>query len=632
MRNALRMSIIHTWVNGSDKRLHAWKEALVKKNRPIFVISKAPGVAGRHFRDHDELVHSLRSVIHSLREEDLADLHLVTGDLPAGEMRIGQMPTWLDRNKSCSTHLQVHHHWDIFKMRSQNVLEPKAKVWRESILPTFNSIAIESQLVTLAPQLTDTALYFNDDFFLTRRLARSDFSSPLFGPVFRMQNHVRVSSSAKGTSRADPDGEWPSLEYANWLLDRRFGARKRPYMAHFVKTYSTPLLQEVANIWGDELTNSAAVRFRGAGRGTALGLAFFASSYVIERHREALLWSFLVARSDRDSSGTYSTAERRTLLTEIGFIDTQSDGPILVVPEPIRLPNDGVEDALTKAGLGVPLSTRYSFTSHEGGYAYTGLNARPVLNQVESSNVSKKKPLKNNGWPHYRPGDNNNQVACTLNLFDCFGDAFMAEGDAVSVQEVFKRVSFEQPLCGDCIISSLLGASGQNGLSAFLPPPTSSTQSSVRVALSMSKNWRDAEYDTSGGRIRAVSLLRRYSYVLGDSPAELVPISKSDVTSKRLDGILSAIKDPGGPAFVVLNDDMSDRTSPKDADAMNRLMWRWMEALWPEKVRIFPFGFYTGLLLLLRCAGNLDRSSALRLQPSYSTQERLDVFTNKMPN
>jgi hypothetical protein len=206
------------------------------------------------------------------------------------------------------------------------------------------------------------------------------------------------------------------------------------------------------------------------------------------------------------------------LLTEIGFVDAQSDGPVLVVPEPVRLPNDGVEDALAKAGLGVPLSTRYSFTSHESGYAYTGLNARPVLRQAASSNVAKKKP-ENNGWPHYRPGDHKtSQIACTLNLFDCFGDAFMAkEGDAVSVQEVFKRVSFEQPLCGDCIISSLLGASGQNGLSAFLPLPTPSTQSSVRVALSMSKNWKDAEYDTSGGRTRAVSLLRRYSYVLGQT-------------------------------------------------------------------------------------------------------------------
>ena len=74
-----------------------------------------------------------------------------------------------------------------------------------------------------------------------------------------MQNNLRVLSSPKGTSRADPDGEWPSLEYANWLLDQRFGARPRPYLAHFVKSYSAPLLQEVAAIWGEELTEVGAL-------------------------------------------------------------------------------------------------------------------------------------------------------------------------------------------------------------------------------------------------------------------------------------------------------------------------------------------------------------------------------------
>ncbi|KIM88233.1 hypothetical protein PILCRDRAFT_3268 [Piloderma croceum F 1598] len=228
-----------------------------------------------------------------------------------------------------------------------------------------------------------------------------------------------------------------------------------------------------------------------------------------------------------------------------------SDSPVLVVSEPIR--HDG---ALTKAGLGVPLSTRYSFTSHESRYAYAGLNARPVLRQAGSN----KKPPQNNGWPHYRPGDNkDNQVACTLNLLDCFGDAFMAEeSDAVSVQEIFKRVSFAKPLCGE--------------LHYFEP----AGQLSVRVALSMSKNWRDAEYDTSGGQTRAVALLRRYSYVLAD----LVAIHKSDV-AQRLDGILTKIKDPGNPAFVVFNDDMFDRVTPKDADG---LCGGWMEALVPEKM------------------------------------------------
>jgi hypothetical protein len=32
----------------------------------------------------------------------------------------------------------------------------------------------------------------------------------------------------------------------------------RPYLAHFVKTYSAPLLQEVAAIWGEELTEVGA--------------------------------------------------------------------------------------------------------------------------------------------------------------------------------------------------------------------------------------------------------------------------------------------------------------------------------------------------------------------------------------
>jgi hypothetical protein len=248
-------------------------------------------------------------------------------------------------------------------------------------------------------------------------------------------------------------------------------------------------------------------------------LAFFASNYVIERHREALLWSFLIARSDRDSSGTYSAAERRILLTEIGFIGNQSDGSPLVVPEPIRQLKNEVAKTLSMAGFGAPLSTHYSFTSHESGYAYNWLKGRPVRTQSGSYVIVNKMrpPPANHGWPHYRPGDNkDNQIACTLDLFDCFGADFMAEGgDIVSVQDTFKRLSFEKPMCGDCIISSLLGASGRTGVSAFLPPPSLSPQRSNRVALSMSKNWTHAEYDTHGGRARAVSLLQRYSYVLG---------------------------------------------------------------------------------------------------------------------
>ena len=103
----------------------------------------------------------------SLRQEEIADLHLITGDFPlrdngsfsVEQKRMGQKPTWLDLQKVCSTSLRLHHHWELFKMRVQGITEPDANTWREKTLPTFNSIGIETQLVTLAPEMTDTFLY-----------------------------------------------------------------------------------------------------------------------------------------------------------------------------------------------------------------------------------------------------------------------------------------------------------------------------------------------------------------------------------------------------------------------------------------------------------------------------------------
>jgi hypothetical protein len=52
MRDALKLSIIHTWVNGSDQQLHAWKETVAKSQRPPSKgrILWLPGDAARHFR------------------------------------------------------------------------------------------------------------------------------------------------------------------------------------------------------------------------------------------------------------------------------------------------------------------------------------------------------------------------------------------------------------------------------------------------------------------------------------------------------------------------------------------------------------------------------------------------------
>lgn len=71
-----------------------------------------------------------------------------------------------------------------------------------------------------------------------------------------MQPDLLVESRAPeiDMSSEDSEGEWPGMMYANWLLDQRFGIRKRPYISHIAKIFSTPILLEMAAIWGEELS------------------------------------------------------------------------------------------------------------------------------------------------------------------------------------------------------------------------------------------------------------------------------------------------------------------------------------------------------------------------------------------
>lgn len=196
----LKLSIVHTWVNGSDARLSAIKEdvyaatkaTVVKGNK--FTATAKPGDAGRHFRQHGELVHSMRSAVKALGRDAIDGFHLVTTDLPLpalslaeldedededegsslearGDERMGQIPTWLNLDaEACAggPGVQMHHHWDLFKMRAAEAAETErareeqekaAGVWRDAVLPSFNSIGIETQLVTLASKMRDTFLY-----------------------------------------------------------------------------------------------------------------------------------------------------------------------------------------------------------------------------------------------------------------------------------------------------------------------------------------------------------------------------------------------------------------------------------------------------------------------------------------
>lgn len=110
------------------------------------------------FRTHGELLYSMRSVVRSFHPNELDKLHLITTDLPFNRnTRLGQLPTWFMVDQTCTLRIKAHHHWNLF--RQYGAINTDEDDWKASILPTFNSIGIEAQLVSLAPEMGDIFIY-----------------------------------------------------------------------------------------------------------------------------------------------------------------------------------------------------------------------------------------------------------------------------------------------------------------------------------------------------------------------------------------------------------------------------------------------------------------------------------------
>jgi len=159
------------------------------------------------------------------------------------------------------------------------------------------------------------SIYLNDDFFFMKDLHAADFHTPSFGLVFRLLSWPGLQSNPEEISTKPANGEWRPLEYTNFLLSKRFGFRKRPYPTHVAKVGALPLMQEMVRVWSDEFATTARHKFRGE-RGDAYMMTGFVH-FVVERHREAMLWTYVVGRigGDRDEWGT---EQRRRVWTELG--------------------------------------------------------------------------------------------------------------------------------------------------------------------------------------------------------------------------------------------------------------------------------------------------------------------------
>jgi len=97
--------------------------------------------------------------------------------------------------------------------------------------------------------------------------------------------------------------------------------------------------------------------------------------------------------------------------------------------------------------------------------------------------------------------ENDEKSTCEIVLDSCFGSNFfdLSDASSISVQHTFKRIAFDKPICGDCLIIKLVGNSGENGLDAFLPQgkkgsEKAGTRQTIKTVGLEGTRWEDIDF------------------------------------------------------------------------------------------------------------------------------------------
>ncbi|CAO1638735.1 unnamed protein product [Sympodiomycopsis kandeliae] len=632
------------------------------------------------FREIDELKYAVRSAKQNMK--DLATIHLLTPsfspprpyDTPQylanqskstsstrdtmsdvhstfvaedGRTQWGQVPHWLNVShpgvnveglsspvQSKRPSLRLHHDWQMWTPNwlfnasaalSSNVGWSLARLaeWKQEVLPSFNSLAVESNLGHESMEgLSENFIYSNDDTFTSSASSMSDFITPLYGPVLRLDNGLQVQGSK--VSRLSDQGEWPSLRRSAWLLDERFGSRTRAYTVHEPKIFNTKLLREMRMMWAQQWRTTADQRFRNQDvEHPAINTGFLMAHFIIERHREALLWSFIVAKMDSNGDGKIGPDEmqrhlldplgivRGETLTSIGELSPSMD-LIAGVRFPYRsgLANGHHLDNLYRHNFAYTGKSSYDFISADG-YPFMTLHpfvqTKSPLRPAGGGHASGISQVAQEPWPRYHPREGKTKdsdsryrmktPACQLRLGECLAGVKVNSIDgSVQSDELFKRFAFQRgDTCGDCLLVHLLGQSGAKGLEAFLPsehqrlPSLSDTvaqQQRQEPHLPLSPNWNTSSTFTlsnlsstlgwSSASLRHFTslLIQRYTYTLASSPMIFAMMQNSNSVNRTLNNI-----HVNENLFICLNDDYSDNQASK----IKQLFQNWAERVWSHK-------------------------------------------------
>ncbi|KAJ7017733.1 hypothetical protein C8F04DRAFT_1154870 [Mycena alexandri] len=552
-----RIDLVYMWVNGSDPVHQAQRTSHL-----VGVGSSSPPAAAR-FREHDELRYSLRAARNVTRRwPGGSTTHIVSGDVrypdsaahshsalgedgvDGGEdeheheqqQRLGLVPQWLD--------LKVEGDVDMFETEQlQSRFKLKRKGAANSFPPSYvhyyssanQTSPSNPNFAHLNPEeVSDQIIALNDDQFLTRSFPPHAFHSPLYGPVFRLGT-LLVDADARGEE--DGGGEWRALHWTAWVLDQRFGARRRPYVLHYARALSLPLLHELGRLLSPP------------------------THYIVERHREALLWSWVVGKwgggpggdeSSPNQAGILDRNKKRGMWAELGGAQGRDT---VRLRRRERVAPDDVEVNLDEAGDWICRTLRRRSVSIDGySTSYRRVSASTVIRRSEC-------------------------------IVDRVEDAW----------DMFRRVVKEKPACGDSIIAALMRTSTR-GLSVFLPPPSApltlsshshsnstarpdrpplSHQNPLILPLALPPHAPPFPADP---RAFAVRLLMRYAYAVADTPSIFMSLTSAAQTKRLLAG--ADRNERAG--FLCVNDDLPDAGG--EGEKVDGMLRRWFEKRWGEKL------------------------------------------------
>ncbi|WP_353827867.1 stealth family protein [Agromyces sp. SYSU T0242] len=219
------IDMVFSWVDGSDT------EFLRERARRMqtYVVGEGDDSEAR-YRQIDELKYALRSVY--LFAPWVRHIYICTDSRP---------PAWLAR------------HPKVTVVRAEEMFADP------SVLPTYNSHAVESQLHRI-PGIAEHFLYSNDDMFFGRPVSPDLFFSP--GGVTKfVEAGTRI-----GLGDSDPtrSGFENAARVNRALLRERFGKVTTRHLEHCAAPLRRSVMAELESTFPEEFRRTAASRFRSA--------------------------------------------------------------------------------------------------------------------------------------------------------------------------------------------------------------------------------------------------------------------------------------------------------------------------------------------------------------------------------